>query len=33
MQILELLKFGSDKLKKNKILTHELDSELLLSVS
>ena len=31
MQILELLKFGSDKLKENKILTHELDSELLLS--
>ena len=31
MQILELLKSGSEKLKKNEILTHELDSELLLS--
>ena len=31
MQILQLLKSGSEKLKKNEILTHELDSELLLS--
>ena len=31
MQILELLKIGLNKLKDNKIPSHELDAELILS--